>query len=159
MTYSISIHAPREGSDARVQREAELDRKISIHAPREGSDGEYLLPLPKLSEFLSTLPARGATWTWSAPAARTTDFYPRSPRGERRWTTRCWTLWSDFYPRSPRGERQIGPYSAYAIAVFLSTLPARGATNWVNKYKEAKYISIHAPREGSDGRRRCVVSG
>ena len=33
---------------------------------------------------------------------------------------------------APReGSDEIGPYSAYAIAVFLSTLPVRGATNAV----------------------------
>ena len=36
--------------------------------------------------------------------------------------------------------------------VFLSTLPARGATRWVLRlHRRAVDISIHAPREGSDG--------
>ena len=34
----ISIHAPREGSDPRIERQTELYWGISIHAPREGSD-------------------------------------------------------------------------------------------------------------------------
>ena len=79
----ISIHAPREGSDA---LEAVLTGRcpISIHAPREGSDlvhaglhngdpidfyprsprGErHMVKPPHLPAcaFLSTLPARGAT--------------------------------------------------------------------------------------------------
>ena len=33
--------------------------------------------------FLSTLPARGATWERIKSAYAITDFYPRSPRGER----------------------------------------------------------------------------
>ena len=33
----ISIHAPRTGSDAEMEREAEKE-DISIHAPRTGSD-------------------------------------------------------------------------------------------------------------------------
>ena len=33
----ISIHAPREGSDALADYEARM-QQISIHAPREGSD-------------------------------------------------------------------------------------------------------------------------
>ena len=38
LSYSISIHAPREGSDAVEQRTDPSGGKISIHAPREGSD-------------------------------------------------------------------------------------------------------------------------
>ena len=34
---------------------------------------------------------------------------------------------------------------------FLSTLPVRGATDWMAPYFETVEISIHAPREGSDG--------
>ena len=35
-------------------------------------------------QFLSTLPARGATEVGVRSAAKSFDFYPRSPRGERR---------------------------------------------------------------------------
>ena len=35
--YNISIHAPREGSDLRLD-ERMIIAHISIHAPREGSD-------------------------------------------------------------------------------------------------------------------------
>ena len=37
---TISIHAPREGSDPMVLMVDRLNRGISIHAPREGSDGK-----------------------------------------------------------------------------------------------------------------------
>ena len=55
----ISIHAPREGSDFRT-RWCAARCCISIHAPREGSDARAALTTPSRS-----------------------DFYPRSPRGER----------------------------------------------------------------------------
>ena len=38
MYAEISIHAPREGSDARLNGLILRDPTISIHAPREGSD-------------------------------------------------------------------------------------------------------------------------
>ena len=124
----ISIHAPREGSDrsgvgywyspslflstlpARGATSAFfqflLCTIISIHAPREGSDrsgaGYWYSP----SLFLSTLPARGATGPKPTGPRSTTDFYPRSPRGER-----------------PPAENSPSP-----LSTFLSTLPARGAT-------------------------------
>ena len=58
------------------------------------------------------------------------NFYPRSPRGERPAPfSRDPVPVPHFYPRSPRGERRA-PFK--------------------NKIK-TKQISIHAPREGSDG--------
>ena len=56
----ISIHAPREGSDVRLACLFRICRPISIHAPREGSDGGAGL--------------------WIIDNS---NFYPRSPRGER----------------------------------------------------------------------------
>ena len=56
----ISIHAPREGSDDRVDTEDNANLIMSIHAPREGSDST----------------SKG----WKRSKG---DFYPRSPRGER----------------------------------------------------------------------------
>ena len=101
--------------------------------------------------FLSTLPARGATGTHNTPAP-TPDisihapregsdypfirknrakmyFYPRSPRGERPTTQTMTVSGLYFYPRSPRGERRVTGYTDLKL----------------------KRISIHAPREGSDG--------
>ena len=102
---------------------------ISIHAPREGSDRRPILTASYGTVFLSTLPARGAT-TSAMTAKRTKqDFYPRSPRGERRRDRQRQTgNVGDFYPRSPRGERH--PQAAGIHG--------------------ADPISIHAPREGSD---------
>ena len=104
------------------------------------------------------------------------DFYPRSPRGERRArlersaTPRVFlstlpargatfvvagaegdTL-GDFYPRSPRGERHVADALAAMLSRFLSTLPARGATVDTMTLSYRTIISIHAPREGSDRR-------
>ena len=102
-------------------------------------------------KFLSTLPARGATeldgeldaiiddfyprsprgerltsWAQKSP---TNNFYPRSPRGERRSCSISIEMYFiDFYPRSPRGERLGITNGTLRLDVFLSTLPARGAT-------------------------------
>ena len=102
---------------------------ISIHAPRVGSDPEL-----------------------HSQKMQPENFYPRSPRGERRWTRHCecqrcsrflstlpaWgatpmlsnllSMQLDFYPRSPRGERR-----------FL-----------LSNRRHPHHISIHAPRVGSD---------
>ena len=108
---------------------ADPHQPISIHAPREGSDAVTSC-LPRLSQlFLSTLPARGATPCRLPLSKRSSNFYPRSPRGERRVAQGLFVL--------PGG-------------VFLSTLPARGATYGNEQINVVLGISIHAPREGSD---------
>ena len=60
-------------------------RGISIHAPREGSDDLSWVEESLYQKFLSTLPARGATAALLFIGQQLTDFYPRSPRGERRF--------------------------------------------------------------------------
>ena len=38
MYRSVSIHAPREGSDVLERDDYDVAKLVSIHAPREGSD-------------------------------------------------------------------------------------------------------------------------
>ena len=80
------------------------------------------------------------------------NFYPRSPRGERHPL--------DYYNQgkryisihAPREGSDLGakPGALYLV-IFLSTLPARGATRALRGAASVCKISIHAPREGSDG--------
>ena len=80
------------------------------------------------NEFLSTLPARGATRTVRC-----------SRSGVR--------LFLSTLPARGATYRILLKYKAY---VFLSTLPARGATDLHPPVAVGVQISIHAPREGSD---------
>ena len=73
---------PARGATMR-QNPQYIDTSISIHAPREGSDGVQVLPISDDELFLSTLPARGATQEHISTSCSSRDFYPRSPRGER----------------------------------------------------------------------------
>ena len=57
---TISIHAPREGSDLIILPPLFVVG-ISIHAPREGSDADLGKLAGVVAVFQSTLPARGAT--------------------------------------------------------------------------------------------------
>ena len=100
----ISIHAPREGSDRPNRTQPTKTRNFYPRSPRGerlsadsgvGNKGVFLSTLPargatcadvhvdKAVIFLSTLPARGATLRPARPSAPASDFYPRSPRGER----------------------------------------------------------------------------
>ena len=124
------------------------------------------------SEFQSTLPARGATAlccvggdatdiSIHAPRtgsdrmldnqiARTFDFNPRSPHGERHVIFPPRAFPADFNPRSPHGERH------FAIAVSRSDsrisihAPRTGSDDLLSRRLFLFTISIHAPRTGSD---------
>ena len=79
---------------------------ISIHAPREGSDSCAASCAPPQNKFLSTLPARGAT------------YYRRLE-----WMH---VLISIHAPRE--GSDLLPDKDKLQASKFLSTLPARGAT-------------------------------
>ena len=111
---------------------------------------------PGKSRFLSTLPARGAT-SWSSVMGSTcTPFLSTLPaRGATSRKRSSISIWPDFYPRSPRGERRADRGFTIRYGKFLSTLPARGATQTAAEQAIDTAISIHAPREGSDLPSRC----
>ena len=146
----ISIHAPRVGSDRgnvlklsiihyfyprsprgerHIAYRAKMDDiRISIHAPRVGSD--------RVASYHKT-----TSGIISIHAPRVgSDGQPLnfSYGGEY------------FYPRSPRGERLRFLRIDQTDSLFLSTLPAWGATiiSWL--ISPIYLISIHAPRVGSD---------
>ena len=125
---SISIHAPRTGSD-----DNNGDDEPCVHAhfnprsphgerPKPWLKGMFAIP------FQSTLPARGAT----ANNGITAD------AGQY------------FNPRSPHGERRLILDQNHVQFLFQSTLPARGATAMRKRFMKRCEISIHAPRTGSD---------
>ena len=68
----ISIHAPRVGSDKRTPVKDVVGFGISIHAPRVGSDVSPPRPCSRVAEFLSTLPAWGATCVRGTSSSRGT---------------------------------------------------------------------------------------
>ena len=82
---------------------------------------------PCRATFLSTLPARGATFDYESIRAIV-----------------------EFLSTLPARGATLARELAAQRRKFLSTLPARGATAIVAKDKAGQPISIHAPREGSD---------
>ena len=80
-------------------------------------------------QFLSTLPARGAT--------NQTDSFSACPM--------------DFYPRSPRGERRAHDVPAAVVFAISIHAPREGSDVLLLMVCNGRFqISIHAPREGSD---------
>ena len=136
MLLTISIHAPRVGSDM----DANIGKSswnISIHAPRVGSDVIFIHVSPSKAEFQSTLPVWGATKyplkysyaylfqstlpVWGATLiskdCNTSSGYfnPRSPHisihaprvGSDSFLTIAFGFRFYFNPRSPCGERHF----------------------------------------------------
>ena len=148
---SISIHAPREGSDIQISDGIGWLSNISIHAPREGSDcrltGEYLAD----TNFNPRSPRGERRGLFSYFYASSRNFNPRSPRGERPSMMRRMrgARWY-FNPRSPRGERPSPPLSSdEVLRIFQSTLPARGATRSSNRLIFSSIFQSTLPARGA----------
>ena len=83
-SFGISIHALLAESD--IDKDHYVDNRtgISIHALLAESDLIWRYLTPKALKFLSTLSLRRATRVLEVTRNSDTDFYPRSPCGERR---------------------------------------------------------------------------
>ena len=151
LIMTISIHAPRGGSDIKACRQELAEENFNPRSPW----GERL---PGISTslrnliFQSTLPVGGATapecgkFSWRLISIH-------APRGgsDRILNSSKFAL-NNFNPRSPWGERRHN-YGGFPLTCkFQSTLPVGGATftDWRNG--NTPKISIHAPRGGSDSK-------
>ena len=79
-----------------------------------------------------------------------TDFYPRSPCGERLRQPGKIQGSGHFYPRSPCGERPVHFMRSWTTTTFLSTLSLRGAPSAQGGQYSVYSISIHALLAESD---------
>ena len=104
-----------------------------------------------LIQFLSTLSLRRATAPPYNLMIQHTNFYPRSPCGERRPASHLSKFnTSYFYPRSPCGERLVHALKFADFMLFLSTLSLRRATQGLQVRACQSEISIHALLAESD---------
>ena len=125
--YSISIHAPRMGSDAQL---------LKVTLPIV-----YFNPRSPHGERLAATMTFCASWYISIHAPRMgSDFAESDQPVNLRY----------FNPRSPHGERHLSQKFDSLPVLFQSTLPAWGATAHLGEQAILNKISIHAPRMGSD---------
>ena len=173
-SVSISIHAPRMGSDVSSSILFSFHMYFNPRSP----DGERLRWTCKRdwsSTFQSTLPGWGATVPcfllgifiitfqstlpgWGATASLDTrhrsrrDFNPRSPDGERLPFAGGVLAGIDISIHAPRmGSDSAVSSTNLRSSPFQSTLPGWGATR-AQAFERVldDAISIHAPRMGSD---------
>ena len=148
----ISIHALLAESDFRSALPSD-DGNISIHALLAESDLSTSPTLCVCVLFLSTLSLRRATVLVLGMPTSVSNFYPRSPCGERRSRSGLVLRQSHFYPRSPCGERHLLCMPLWWLSHFYPRSPcgerrcvaqAHGGAQW-NFY----------PRSPCGERRRC----
>jgi len=146
---SVSIHAPRAGSDRRSRVQRSWGDCFNPRPPcgeRPSGPGVGSTPGPFQStppvrgatlrprspdqvwRFQSTPPVRGATWITGCLSRHGVSIHaPRAGSDSRLLLSGCWL--EGFNPRPPCGERPVR----------LATDGSEGI------------VSIHAPRAGSDG--------
>ena len=116
--------------------------------------GATCFPLGKAAHssiFQSTLPARGATGieVYREMSENISIHAPRTGSDDRHGLAVTWRHISIHAPRTGSDDEVCGAI-LYAIEIFQSTLPARGATIFRPLANVIQTISIHAPRTGSD---------
>ena len=171
--YPISIHAPREGSDPASEARSAGTEQFQSTLPVRGATaathfwrccGKFQSTLPVRGatrtafvtnlgdgEFQSTLPVRGATLTTSGEGW-TGCISIHAPRegsdGKISVPTALQNVFQSTLP--VRGATPVFADFAGHQKQFQSTLPVRGATVRECDGCGRCFISIHAPREGSD---------
>ena len=127
---NISIHAPREGSDAVLRRHA--------------CDGKHFNPRSPRGERRVITNVKDRGW----------NFNPRSPRGERPIETTNDIVINPISIHAPREGSDPSPWVAQSAARISIHAPREGSDRVAYVSSKFLKISIHAPREGSDHRRR-----
>ena len=169
---SISIHALLAESDTHPITIL-VRVVISIHALLAESDFRQNYECFKWIKFLSTLSLRRATLGAGSVRGISSNFYPRSPCGERptnhgqgasnqQISIHALLAESDdtskdviktarnFYPRSPCGERQFQTHQQAPHNLFLSTLSLRRATHWqVGQKRFLQFLSTLSLRRAT----------
>ena len=131
--------------------DARTSSTISIHAPRVGSDRVSRGKGGRRLTFQSTLPAWGATHVFPFLQNLRQDFNPRSPRGERRagGVISQPHVWISIHaPRVGSDDGLVASRFVLAISIHAPRVGSDEAAFRV--LLDFLDISIHAPRVGSD---------
>ena len=148
MTFQFQSTLPVWGATGLIYAHPEPGT-ISIHAPRVGSDRYVNKTGPGDYDFNPRSPCGERRGRISAGQHQRISIH--APRvGSDPGELGVWPVSRDFNPRSPCGERPPRQRKHYGGSRFQSTLPVWGATVQVVVETLSKEISIHAPRVGSD---------
>ena len=149
---TISIHAPRGGSDVRNFVCSVLPLLYFNPRSPRGERLDEVLPGDTFEIFQSTLPAGGATSRLKSCEEASDCISIHAPRGGSDLPFRAYCLIWNISIHAPRGGSDG---AADGVSVYLHLIsihaPRGGSDNVVQWYEDAPAeISIHAPRGGSD---------
>ena len=131
---------------------------ISIHALLAESDRQPMSASADSVAFLSTLSLRRATTGTTLAKKPQSDFYPRSPCGERPYVFAAGNKAGAISIHALLAESDIPPITFYGKThTFLSTLSLRRATPAPVPRRPDARISIHALLAESDHRNACCL--
>ena len=140
MRLGISIHALLAESDTKARDEYKDTVTISIHALLAESDRQMRHCKKSRRSFLSTLSLRRATVYCHCLRTSYSNFYPRSPCGERPLFSSDNIHPNDISIHALLAESDYGPHICSGkLSLFLSTLSLRRATKHITGAK------IHDP--------------
>ena len=146
---TVSIHAPRAGSDGLGTGATNLLARFNPRSPCGERHARFCHPFGR-DWFQSTLPVRGATCCRRYPVHYSSVSIHAPRAGSDKEATILYSEGACFNPRSPCGERLPTLRGDYTLYGFQSTLPVRGATQHHMNHFGNWSVSIHAPRAGSD---------
>ena len=139
------------GERLHIGRGCVMIHRISIHALLAESDPPAAASIPFCATFLSTLSLRRATAKSSIAAVPRALFLSTLSLRRATFRTPRRSKWgTHFYPRSPCGERRSSSRSWVVVFLFLSTLSLRRATVRRASRQQPAGISIHALLAESD---------
>ena len=156
----ISIHALREEGDI-VPDECGIIVYKFLSTPSARRATTFLRPcLCLLSISIHALREEGDR-RCTFPLLSSVHFYPRPPRGGRRFfVPRIFRSLSYFYPRPPRGGRRPNRKQEEREEIFLSTPSARRATETAsNGLNSNRHFYPRPPRGGRHPGRHGVAHG
>ena len=147
------------GERRQAKQTCQAKTSISIHALLAESDQSNRDKHSHNHRFLSTLSLRRATHPKMSDHPHNTNFYPRSPCGERPHTNQTNNRNLNFYPRSPCGERHFKLASCAIYLYFYPRSPCGERPSCSLRYWSRAMISIHALLAESDCQGQAGFAG
>ena len=152
LAYQFQFTHPGRGATTlRCVKQVTMPMFQFTHPGRGATEG--LTCDTSVATFQFTHPGRGATGACGRLTASTRGFNSRTPGGVRPpWNRRSNHSREFQFTHPGRGATYLCQLRVHRLLKFQFTHPGRGATSNSSFILSTERVSIHAPREGCDGR-------
>ena len=155
VTGHVSIHATLAGGDAAAQRTTRVHKAFLSTPPSRVATMGAQYGVNKTEVSIHATLAGGDHHSM-ADSRNSFCFYPRHPRGWRRFLQDRNASLQCFYPRHPRGWRPVFfRFSKASAIVSIHATLAGGDAALSQDINGSSTVSIHATLAGGD--RRCLM--